>query len=262
MKKITTIYCEGAFNTTNGKTAHGLVRFTERYEIQSVIDSNYEGLDAGKVLDNKKNGIPIVGSVNEAMAIDEKRELIYVLDYMRHTILAYSIKGTFLFEFGGRGFGPAWFNYPTDMAVNDQGHLIIADLFNKRAQVLAIEHEKIKDQLEELGHEAFISQFAQGYLGKSEQNKEQLAIHDKNENDAIRKFWEIIKKSDAILVLNYDRKGIKNYIGGNTLMEIGFAHVLEKKIFLMNPIPDIEYYCSEIEAVRPLIIEQNLKNIK
>ena len=25
------IYCEGAFNTTNGKTAHGLVRFTNRY---------------------------------------------------------------------------------------------------------------------------------------------------------------------------------------------------------------------------------------
>jgi len=71
----------------------------------------------------------------------------------------------------------------------------------------------------------------------------------------------LIKKSDAILVLNYDRKGIKNYIGGNTLMEIGFAHVLEKKIFLMNPIPDIEYYRSEIEAVRPVIIEQDSDKI-
>lgn len=34
--------------------------------------------------------------------------------------------------------------------------------------------------------------------------------------------------SDAILVLNYDKKGIKNYIGGNTLMEMGFAHVHDK----------------------------------
>jgi len=32
------LYCEGAFNTTNGKTAHGLVRFTERYEVKDVID--------------------------------------------------------------------------------------------------------------------------------------------------------------------------------------------------------------------------------
>ncbi len=45
------------------------------------------------------------------------------------------------------------------------------------------------------------------------------------------------------------------------LMEIGFAHVLRKKIFLMNPIPDIEYYRSEIEAVQPAIIKQNLNNI-
>ena len=102
------------------------------------------------------------------------------------------------------------------------------------SMVFAEEMVRVKRQLEEIGHTVFISQFAEGYLGKAEKEKEELAVQDKNENDAIRKFWEIIKKSDAILVLNYDRKGIKNYIGGNTLMEIGFAHVLNKKIFLMN----------------------------
>lgn len=120
---------------------------------------------------------------------------------------------------------------------------------------------EVKRQLEKIGHIAFISQFAEGYLGKTEKEKEELAVHDKNEHDAIRKFWEIIKKSDGILVLNYDRKGIRNYIGGNTLMEIGFAHVLNKQIFLMNPIPDIEYYRSEIEAVSPVILDQNLNQI-
>ena len=63
-----------------------------------------------------------------------------------------------------------------------------------------------------------------------------------------------IKKSDAILVLNYDRKGIKNYIGGNTFLEIGFAHVLDKKIYLLNPIPDINFYKEEIEAIHPEIL--------
>ena len=129
------------------------------------------------------------------------------------------------------------------------------------SMVFAEKMIEIKHQLEEFGNEAYVSQFAEGHLGKSESEKEQLAVNDKNENDAIRKFWEIIKKSDAILVLNYDRKGIENYIGGNTLMEIGFAHVLNKKIFLMNPIPDIEYYRSEIEAVRPVILEEDLRNI-
>ena len=129
------------------------------------------------------------------------------------------------------------------------------------SMVFAEKMVEVKGQLEKIGHIVFISQFAEGYLGKAEKEKEKLAVYDKNEHDAIRKFWEIIKKSDAILVLNYDRKGIKNYIGGNTLMEIGFAHVLNKKIFMMNPIPDIEYYRSEIEAVSPVVLEQDLNKI-
>lgn len=61
------VYCEGAFNTPNGKTAHGLVRFSERYKIRAVIDSGYEGQDAGMVLDGKPNGIPLYGSLEAAM---------------------------------------------------------------------------------------------------------------------------------------------------------------------------------------------------
>ncbi len=44
-------------------------------------------------------------------------------------------------------------------------------------------------------------------------------------------------------------------------MEIGFAHVLNQKIFLLNPIPDIIYYKTEIEAVRPIILNGNIKSI-
>jgi len=45
-------------------------------------------------------------------------------------------------------------------------------------------------------------------------------------------------------------------------MEIGFAHVLDQKVFLMDPIPDIPIYKSEIEAVKPTIIHGDLKKIK
>ncbi len=61
------VYCEGAFNTPNGKTAHGLVRFTKRYRVTAVIDSHYAGQDAGTVLDDKPNGIPIAGSIDDAL---------------------------------------------------------------------------------------------------------------------------------------------------------------------------------------------------
>ena len=53
------VYAEGAFNTPNGKTAHGLIRFTERYRVLGVLDSRYAGKDAGEILDGKPAGIPV-----------------------------------------------------------------------------------------------------------------------------------------------------------------------------------------------------------
>ena len=61
------VYCEGAFNTLNGKTAHGLVRFTRRYHVAAVVDSRYAGQDAGSVLDGTPVGIPVVASVTAAI---------------------------------------------------------------------------------------------------------------------------------------------------------------------------------------------------
>jgi uncharacterized NAD-dependent epimerase/dehydratase family protein len=61
------VYCQGAFNTPNGKTAHGLVRFTKRYRILSVVDSRYAGQDAGTVLDGRPKGIPVFGSIADAV---------------------------------------------------------------------------------------------------------------------------------------------------------------------------------------------------
>jgi uncharacterized NAD-dependent epimerase/dehydratase family protein len=61
------VFCEGAFNTPNGKTAHGLVRFTYRYEVLGVIDSKYAGKDSGMVLDGKANGIPVFARLADAM---------------------------------------------------------------------------------------------------------------------------------------------------------------------------------------------------
>jgi uncharacterized NAD-dependent epimerase/dehydratase family protein len=61
------IYCEGGFGTTNGKTAHGLVRRTLRYNVLSVIDSRHAGLDALRILDNKRGYIPVYSSLQEAI---------------------------------------------------------------------------------------------------------------------------------------------------------------------------------------------------
>ncbi len=61
------VYCQGAFGTTNGKTAHGLVRRTKRYKVLSVIDSRHAGVDAGQVLDGNPKDIPIFSHLEEAI---------------------------------------------------------------------------------------------------------------------------------------------------------------------------------------------------
>ncbi|NJB85396.1 putative NAD-dependent epimerase/dehydratase family protein [Lewinella marina] len=62
------VYADGAFNTPNGKTAHGLARFTKRYRVLGIIDQRYAGQDSGTVLDGKPNGIPVYANLQDALA--------------------------------------------------------------------------------------------------------------------------------------------------------------------------------------------------
>ena len=62
------IYCEGNFGAIDGKTANGLVRFSQKYKILSVIDSCKAGRDAGVVLDGTPNAIPICCDLADALA--------------------------------------------------------------------------------------------------------------------------------------------------------------------------------------------------
>jgi len=62
------VYCEANLGEIDGKTANGLVRHSERYEIISVIDSTKAGCDAGEVLDGIPNGIVCVRDLDAALA--------------------------------------------------------------------------------------------------------------------------------------------------------------------------------------------------
>ncbi len=119
----------------------------------------------------------------------------------------------------------------------------------------------LRDKLISAGHDAFVTSLAPPFVGKTDREKEKIKLHQKNNKDAIREFWRLMQGADAILVANFDKDGERNYIGGNTLMEIGFAHVLNQKIFLLNPVPDIKYYRTEIEAMKPIIINGDLSKI-
>ncbi|MDA1028656.1 MAG: DUF1611 domain-containing protein [Bacteroidetes bacterium] len=61
------VYCAHCLDSTRGKTAHGLIRFTERFDVRAVIDPVFAGQDAGAFLDGRDNGIPIVATLKEAI---------------------------------------------------------------------------------------------------------------------------------------------------------------------------------------------------
>ncbi|MBI2023303.1 hypothetical protein HYT01_01925 [Candidatus Giovannonibacteria bacterium] len=121
---------------------------------------------------------------------------------------------------------------------------------------------KARDELIKLGHDAFVTSLTSPFIGKTDEEKEVIKIHQKHNLDAIREFWSLMQGADAVLVMNFDKNGIQNYVGGNTLMEIGFAHVLDQRIFLYHPIPEMPYCKSEIEAVKPVIINEDFSLIK
>ncbi len=85
---------------------------------------------------------------------------------------------------------------------------------------------------------------------------------DVNRKEEVMKLHFLkIELCDAILVLNYDKNEIENYIGPNTLIEIGLAFYLKKKIYLLNSIPEISYK-EEILGMKPIVISADLKKVK
>ncbi len=126
----------------------------------------------------------------------------------------------------------------------------------------AEEMVKVRDELSFMGHDALLSKFTNAFLGKTDEEKDAIKLDQKFHHDAMREFWDLLQIADALLVLNLDRHDIKNYIGGNALLEMGFAYILEKPIFLYNPIPDIPYYKTEMEAMLPKVIKGDLNKIR
>lgn len=77
---------------------------------------------------------------------------------------------------------------------------------------------------------------------------------------AMKKHFDKVAGSEAVLVLNYDKNDIKGYVGANTFLEMGLAFHLNKKIYLLNPIPEVSYK-EEILGMKPTVINNDLVKI-
>jgi len=63
LKTNAIIITAGYLDSVSGKTAHGLIRGTDRFTILGVIDQQHAGKDAGEVLDGKVRHIPVYATI-------------------------------------------------------------------------------------------------------------------------------------------------------------------------------------------------------
>lgn len=74
----------------------------------------------------------------------------------------------------------------------------------------------------------------------------------------MRAHFDEVAKADAILVLNYEKHGTANYIGGNVLMEMCLAFYLQKPIFILNEVPEDSAYVEEIWGMEPVLLHGDI----
>jgi uncharacterized NAD-dependent epimerase/dehydratase family protein len=72
MKSTAIIITGGYLDTINAKTAHGLIRGSERFEIVGIVDHTLAGRDAGEVLDGKNRNLPVFGSISDFIKSGKK----------------------------------------------------------------------------------------------------------------------------------------------------------------------------------------------
>ncbi|MBK7474471.1 MAG: DUF1611 domain-containing protein [Haliscomenobacter sp.] len=77
MKPKALILTNGILLTPNAKTAHGLIRGTDRFDIAGVVDPECAGQDAGTLLDGQHRNIPVIDTLENALlAVPDASHLI------------------------------------------------------------------------------------------------------------------------------------------------------------------------------------------
>jgi len=118
----------------------------------------------------------------------------------------------------------------------------------------------IKEELERLGHEVTLPNSYDAPFKEEEMKLEGKEAHAEWKGAMMKKQIPKIEANDAVLALNFEKKGQQNYIGGATFMEIIQAWERNKGIYLYNPIPDSSFK-DELTAMNPTILYGNLEMI-
>ena len=125
--------------------------------------------------------------------------------------------------------------------------LVLASLDKKKEML------DVKEKIEAFSdHKVILPELTRYQHIRDEEGNDELFTQIKNKltNENIRN----VENSDALLILNYTHRGIENYVGGNSFLEMVIAYYLHKPIYLLNDIPKEMPYTEEIKALYPKII--------
>jgi len=125
----------------------------------------------------------------------------------------------------------------------------------------------VQAELERLGYRIVIPAAAEKMKESEDYDVTHVKTWFSNDKDyhkksiLIKSHFIEIESVDSILVLNYEKNGMPNYIGGNVLMEMAVAFYLNKPIFIFNEIPKESNFLEEIKGMEPIVLHSKLERL-
>ena len=119
----------------------------------------------------------------------------------------------------------------------------------------------IKEQLEKKGHTISLPNSYDNPNAENEYKLKGEKDHIEFKQKMFKLSRDVIITQDAVLVLNFEKNGVKNYLGGATFLEMYEAFMNNKKIFLYNDIPE-GILKDEICGFAPIVIHGDLSLVK
>ncbi|MGB4759609.1 MAG: hypothetical protein WBP26_06165 [Candidatus Saccharimonadales bacterium] len=127
---------------------------------------------------------------------------------------------------------------------------------------------EIQAELESAGFEVIIPLTARKMKASGDFDVSHYKTWYENDNDydkkssLMRGHFDEVAKGDICLVLNYEKHGVANYIGGNVLMEMALAFYLNKPIYILNQIPGESAFLEEIKGMQPVVLGGKLDGLE
>lgn len=126
---------------------------------------------------------------------------------------------------------------------------------------------EVQKELQKRGFKVKIPHTANTMKKSGDFNVEHYKTWFKNPKDyakkakLMRRHFKKVLECDAILVLNYKKKNMEGYLGGNTLMEMAIAFHHRKPIYVLNPVFETSPLYEEILGMAPVFLNGDVKKI-